>query len=1421
MEKRGILLIFALLFIVIASSAYAIDSIDEVKPKITAVFSEKVVLIPPFFIRNQDTGQTFFLDLTFQQYDRTFTFVPSKSLSNGRYIFTLSASDLVGNRQSYVYEFQVFVPGTRITLVEPNSIGVANSTTFRVTVSTSMPSVCKYTGVPVSSFDDIRLKLFDVTGNISGSTLADEHSISSYSVEPDFPKDIYVACKDELGRENFESFRLYSDTSPPVLKSVFFSPSPVVEYPPEGDLLSVLNVDANEPVICRYTNDSQASYSQMDAFEGFDRDDFLAYSESNEETVFFPGDVTKQTFTYYIQCEDRARFLSIKVAKDITIDLSAGLMIHVVSPPPFSKNTSVTLNVTTNRRAYCAYKSTMAGFPAAYTDPAAGLGSSLSNLVTSHSKYIGVKQSGNYVINIRCDVPEGVGLTAMNAMIDYAFVIDTVPPSAPKVNATTPVCTNSISATFTANDTQSGIKQYIWSLGTAGKPFANGTVSTGSVVVTKDSNGSALNLSSIASYIFNVMAVDGAGNIGPVGTSNEVKFDSTGTGCDKTPPSVTVTKSDTGDYVTIQCYDNQSGCNPIGAFYNTAFEQPCNATQYYLDPTILPLFRTTIVCWDMRDKAGNQNKGSTVVSLNLTALNLTPQDACMGGIDNDEDGYGERCMLGTDCDDTDPNISVGCANGCIQDLDGDGYGIGCLKGNDCNGQDKTLTDKCLNRCISDNDGDTFGLGCSNGPDCKGDDSTLTTNCPNGCIDDNDGDGYGLNCPAGHDCNGEDRYLMTDCDSLCLQDTDGDARGFACTLGLDCNGFNPGFSQSCADGCTFDEDGDGFGFGCIKGIDCNGINYFISEGCPNACASDNDGDGYGWGCSNGADCNDTDPFINLDCAQTTDCIYDHDGDGFGLGCSLRADCDDYNLNLTGGCTSNCTFDVDCNALPDDWQLKYFNNAICNDTNWCGPDADPDGDGFTNIEEYRRSTDPLSKEEVLLPAEKPSESIDVDNDGMPDACEKMYGLNPADPFDAEKDPDLDTLSNKFECSFTDGMCANTWLNPNSKDTDSDGFDDNVELDSGTDPCDPESKPSRALLPIILIVLGLSSIMGSTGYLIYKYYYIPLVSPPLKATAAVPGPGVARPAGAPLPGVQAQARPRHLAPHRPAPIMSRQKFDEEMRKRAEERDRLLGTFGARKQIAKPAKVMEELARRPAEVRKVRIVGQPTPAQVARISKVVGEDYFGKISALTRDEADYFGRLATITKKKEVPLEEDAVSKLASISKKVGEDETRKKDLETAFRKSEVDKLEEFLGGRKPVDKFIKEYVPDKKSAFDELSGIVGERKGGFEALESLSAPKRKDVIDALSEIGSKSARESALSKMDRLSGAESKEDILKTFRQISKERNIDRNVFEVLLSYLLKSGKVDKHDVSEILFGLEEQGILSKEDVAKVFFNLGMKQ
>lgn len=93
-----------------------------------------------------------------------------------------------------------------------------------------------------------------------------------------------------------------------------------------------------------------------------------------------------------------------------------------------------------------------------------------------------------------------------------------------------------------------------------------------------------------------------------------------------------------------------------------------------------------------------------------------------------------------------------------------------------------------------------------------------------------------------------------------------------------------------------------------------------------------------------------------------------------------------------------------------------------------------------------------------------SGDTDGDGLPDDYEKAHGLNPTDPIDAQEDPDRDGLSSLDEFrrgtdpqaadtdgdGLKDGDEANKYnTNPLNTDTDGDGLSDGLEIRLGSSP------------------------------------------------------------------------------------------------------------------------------------------------------------------------------------------------------------------------------------------------------------------------------------------------------------------------------------------------------------------------------------
>jgi hypothetical protein len=209
------------------------------------------------------------------------------------------------------------------------------------------------------------------------------------------------------------------------------------------------------------------------------------------------------------------------------------------------------------------------------------------------------------------------------------------------------------------------------------------------------------------------------------------------------------------------------------------------------------------------------------------------------GVDGDGDGFAGEVTGGNDCDDTDPVLNPG-------DADGDGE-TSCA--GDCDDLDSTLNN-------SDADADTWT---SCGGDCDDSHSGIHPDAEDIC-DAYDNDCDGTVAGLGEDADSDGDPDCSDCD---------DANPLVSTLtpelcdqiDNDCDGL------TYVDGTLGEWDGDGDGFAECDG-DCNDLDDTIhpaaSEACDGVDTDCNgivddvgDGDGDGW-CL--GDCDDTDPSI---------------------------------------------------------------------------------------------------------------------------------------------------------------------------------------------------------------------------------------------------------------------------------------------------------------------------------------------------------------------------------------------------------------------------------------------------------------------------------------------------------------------------------------------------------------------------------
>ena len=291
------------------------------------------------------------------------------------------------------------------------------------------------------------------------------------------------------------------------------------------------------------------------------------------------------------------------------------------------------------------------------------------------------------------------------------------------------------------------------------------------------------------------------------------------------------------------------------------------------------------------------------------------------------------------------------------------------------------------------------------------------------------------------------------------------------------------------------DGCGNGQDCLLNRDCDN-NYCNSS---NKCATPRCDDGVGNGGETDVDCGGgcKDCEVGKFCDKNSDCKTDNCDSSTGKCTDVSDTCENDKLDNDetdfdcGGSCPDCGVGENCDSDSDCTPAAECKSGICE----LRP-VDSDGDGIQDDTDNCPNTANSDQADVDSDGEGDACDLDSDNDGLPDSFEQNYFdcVTCANPDD---DPDKDGLSNLDEYTYN--------TNPTKKDTDGDGYTDKEEIDSGSDPLDPGSKPSGNFwkyffLFLLLVILGAG---GYYGYIWFKEQKKPVVPPrlPLMANRMLP--------------------------------------------------------------------------------------------------------------------------------------------------------------------------------------------------------------------------------------------------------------------------------------------------------------------------------
>jgi len=783
----------------------------------------------------------------------------TQALPNGNYKLYFLATDVVNNSKEYEVLFEVN-GSIGINLTAPR-FGYSPTKSTNVTIKTEENSNCRY-GQTNVDYDNMRD--FTTTGGIEHNLLNYELPISSPGTSV-----FYVGCKDEFDFKNYKSFDLIWDATAPTLN---------LEADPQiisdENRRTTLKAKSDDEVVCKYSQ-STNNYAQMTYFDNNDENNVLSYKSEQQQNFSYPG-VDYGTYFYYVTCKNKATLTTTKNIT-ITVNMSLPMTITVLSPPRYTSEQNINITIQTSKTATC--KLNLTGNPNMASENGRLHNYSLGNLAT-----------GNYSYKATC-IPN-IG-NEVSEIID--FIVDRTAPSSFVINSPNGTCNNILSADFIANDTESGIGLYNYSVLEISGTSSNIIVQW--KTTTEPRATETLNLNTSKTYKFQGYAQNRAGLWSALATGNSIAvYNQTDVRCDLIPPIVQILENQTtlGKEVKIICSD-ASGCAFIkygvanaSALCNISTTSSGTNLTLVIPPSseygVGSLFTKSFwLCYNVSDVAGNYINASKFIIANITLANH-----CSNNL--------------TDADETDVDCG---GRDCLPCL----IGENCTNSSDCQTQ---YCDNITHTCQYNPNCTLSTCGPPLCPNCPGTSCLTNTSCSTGFCNLTSGQCEYL--PSCYNGIRDGSETDVDCGGNCPA-----CLGGGCTNNNQCqSGYCNSQGQCAVPTCT-----DGVKNGNETGIDCGG------NVCPK-CENNQ-------GCLNNSDC------VSGFC-QNGRCItnpnQDTDGDGIP----------DYWEEQYCG-TATCmdpNEDLDGDGLTNLEEFRKGTNPLKKDT---------DGDGYSDGQEVKAGTDPL--------------------------------------------------------------------------------------------------------------------------------------------------------------------------------------------------------------------------------------------------------------------------------------------------------------------------------------------------------------------------------------------------------------------------------------------------------------------------------
>lgn len=286
-----------------------------------------------------------------------------------------------------------------VTLKDPR-FGVANASTFNLTVATDSATACGYSTPFEKAFAD--MAAFSQTG-------ATAHTLLNFNPQIGGVFRFFVACADgESG-----NFDLSVDASAPVITRAAALPSSVIESPLEATLV----VETNENTTCRYNGLESGTFEEMLTFFKTADADKVKGNYENYHEAKVTGLSDKASYVYNVTCRSLAQLTSSVAKISLSVDTSTAPAITEIKPANGFATTSgeVSLSVTTNKKSVCTYGNTTE-----YRES----GGNFSQLTVNHQVTLALEpRQHKYYVRCLFEGPREV-------LGDASFAVDITPPSA-------------------------------------------------------------------------------------------------------------------------------------------------------------------------------------------------------------------------------------------------------------------------------------------------------------------------------------------------------------------------------------------------------------------------------------------------------------------------------------------------------------------------------------------------------------------------------------------------------------------------------------------------------------------------------------------------------------------------------------------------------------------------------------------------------------------------------------------------------------------------------------------------------------------------------------------------------------------------------------------------------------------------------